>query len=68
MREIEDDDEPHDLEVREKTRAATSSDGFQKLIDLMDERAQRSGQRRVVFRIPLKFGGKDGDIEIGVQG
>lgn len=68
MRDTEDGDEPHDLEVREKTKTATSADGFDRLKDLMDIQAQRGGLRRVVFRIPLKLGGKDGDIEIGVQG
>jgi ATP-dependent DNA helicase 2 subunit 1 len=43
-------------------------EGLDKLADLLTDLAIRNAPKRVQFSIPLKFGGKDGDIEIGVSG
>ncbi|KAK8853185.1 hypothetical protein IAR55_003887 [Kwoniella newhampshirensis] len=46
----------------------TTDDGLAELADVMGELVIRQAPKRVQFSIPLKFGGKDGDIEIGVSG
>lgn len=43
-------------------------EGLDKLADLLTDLAIRNAPKRMQFSIPLRFGGKDGDIEIGVAG
>jgi len=43
-------------------------EGLDKLADLLTDLAIRNAPKRVQFSIPLRFGGQDGDIEIGVAG
>ncbi|WWC91681.1 uncharacterized protein L201_006627 [Kwoniella dendrophila CBS 6074] len=43
-------------------------DGLAELADVMNDLVIRHAPKRVQFSIPLKFGGKNGDIEIGVSG
>ena len=43
-------------------------EGLDKLADLLTDLAIRNAPKRVQFSIPLRLGGKDGDIEIGVSG
>jgi len=43
-------------------------EGLDKLADLLTDLAIRNAPKRVQFSIPLRFGGKDGEIEIGVSG
>jgi ATP-dependent DNA helicase 2 subunit 1 len=38
------------------------------LKDIMNDLVVRNAPKRTQFSIPLKFGGKDGDIEIGISG
>jgi hypothetical protein len=45
-----------------------SIDGLSKLKDLMQEQVYRTSSKRVLFNAPLRFGGKDGDIVISVNG
>lgn len=45
-----------------------SNDGLMKLKELMKEQVRRTSSKRVLFSVPLKFGGKDGDITISVNG
>ncbi|WVR07687.1 hypothetical protein IAU60_004729 [Kwoniella sp. DSM 27419] len=44
------------------------ADGLAELADVMNDLVIRHAPKRVQFSIPLKFGGKDGDIEIGISG
>ncbi|RXK40524.1 hypothetical protein M231_02176 [Tremella mesenterica] len=50
------DDDPPDI------------DGLAQLADVMNDLVIRHAPKRKQFSIPLKFGGKDGEIEIGVSG
>ena len=43
-------------------------EGLQKLAEILNDLVIRQAPKRKQFSIPLKFGGKDGDIEIGVSG
>lgn len=42
--------------------------GLEKLEDIMQDLVIKQAPKRVQFSIPLKLGGKEGDIEIGVSG
>ncbi|KAI5453371.1 ATP-dependent DNA helicase II subunit 1 [Naganishia albida] len=64
----EDDDDLEDNEIREKTRTSKTSSGFDQLLEIMDVPAIKGATKRVAFSLPLKIGGKDGDITIGVHG
>lgn len=39
-----------------------------KLRELLQEQVFRTSSKRVLFNVPLRFGGKDGDIMISVNG
>lgn len=54
------EDQPEDTEPE--------PEGLDKLADLLKDLAIKNAPKRVQFSIPLKFGGRDGDIEIGVAG
>jgi len=56
----EDEDAPGDAEPEIEGMAA--------LADVMNDLVIRHAPKRVQFSIPLRFGGKDGEIEIGVSG
>jgi ATP-dependent DNA helicase 2 subunit 1 len=43
-------------------------EGLQKLQEIMNDLVIKQAPKRVQFSIPLKIGGKNGDIEIGVSG
>ncbi|WRT70242.1 uncharacterized protein IL334_007237 [Kwoniella shivajii] len=43
-------------------------DGLAELAEVMNDLVIRHAPKRVQFSIPLKFGGKNGDIEIGISG
>ncbi len=43
-------------------------DGLEALAAIMDDLIIRQAPKRKQFSIPLKMGGKDGEIEIGVSG
>lgn len=43
-------------------------EGLQKLQEIMNDLVIKQAPKRVQFSIPLKLGGKDGDIEIGASG
>jgi ATP-dependent DNA helicase 2 subunit 1 len=43
-------------------------EGLQKLQEIMNDLVIKQAPKRVQFSIPLKIGGKDGDIEIGISG
>lgn len=45
-----------------------AADGLTELADIIGELVIRQAPKRKQFSIPLKFGGRDGDIEIGVSG
>ncbi|GFZ48712.1 ATP-dependent DNA helicase II subunit 1 [Saitozyma sp. JCM 24511] len=47
---------------------APDQDGLGQLKDIMTDLVVRNAPKRTQFSIPLKFGGKDGDIEIGISG
>ncbi|KAL7418434.1 ATP-dependent DNA helicase II subunit 1 [Cryptotrichosporon argae] len=47
---------------------AVNDEGLSELADIMNEVVIRQAPKRTQFSIPLRFGGKDGDIEIGVSG
>jgi ATP-dependent DNA helicase 2 subunit 1 len=47
---------------------APDEDGLAQLSEIMNDLVVRNAPKRTQFRIPLKFGGRDGDIEIGVSG
>ncbi|WWC64593.1 uncharacterized protein I303_107204 [Kwoniella dejecticola CBS 10117] len=51
-----------------ETDAQPDVDGLAELAEVMNDLVIRHAPKRVQFSIPLKFGGKDGDIEIGVSG
>ena len=55
-----DEDKPED--------ADPEPEGLDKLADLLTDLAIRNAPKRIQFSIPMRFGGKDGDIEIGVSG
>ncbi|WVR00189.1 hypothetical protein IAU59_007331 [Kwoniella sp. CBS 9459] len=57
----EDEDAPKDGE-------APDVDGLAELSEVMNDLVIRHAPKRVQFSIPLKVGGKSGDIEIGVSG
>ncbi|RSH91860.1 ATP-dependent DNA helicase II subunit 1 [Saitozyma podzolica] len=48
--------------------SAPDQDGLGQLKDIMNDLVVRNAPKRTQFSIPLKFGGKDGDIEIGISG
>ncbi|KLT41005.1 SPOC domain-like protein [Cutaneotrichosporon oleaginosum] len=56
------------LQRPETLEGSSSSDGMEDLTDLISELVVRQAPKRKQFSIPLKFGGRDGDIEIGVAG
>jgi ATP-dependent DNA helicase 2 subunit 1 len=64
----DEDDDLEDNEIREKTKTSKSSSGFDKLLEIMDAPAVKGATKRVAFSLPLKIGGKNGDISIGVHG
>lgn len=67
----EPDDDDDDEAVGEKARdrvALAQQDGMVKLEELMETQVYRTGMKRTLFRAPLKFGGKEGEITIGIQG
>lgn len=43
-------------------------DGLSALAEVMNDLVIRHAPKRVQFNIPLRLGGKDGEIEIGVSG
>lgn len=43
-------------------------EGLRKLQEIMNDLVIKQAPKRVQFSIPLKLGGRDGDIEIGVSG
>jgi len=43
-------------------------EGLQKLQEIMNDLVIKQAPKRVQFSIPLKIGGKDGDIKIGISG
>ena len=45
-----------------------ADDGLDELAGIMDDLVIRSAPKRTQFSIPLRMGGKDGDIVIGVSG
>ncbi|KAI9634077.1 SPOC like C-terminal domain-containing protein [Dioszegia hungarica] len=47
---------------------AAADDGLDALAAIMDDLIIRQAPKRKQFSIPLKLGGKDGEIEIGVSG
>ncbi|WVW86165.1 hypothetical protein I302_108206 [Kwoniella bestiolae CBS 10118] len=47
---------------------APDVDGLAELAEVMNDLVIRHAPKRVQFSIPLKFGGKDGEIEIGISG
>jgi ATP-dependent DNA helicase 2 subunit 1 len=49
-------------------KADKDDDGLDALADIMDDLIIRQAPKRKIFSIPLKMGGKDGEIEIGVSG
>ncbi|WWD19602.1 hypothetical protein CI109_104064 [Kwoniella shandongensis] len=51
-----------------KEEKASEVDGLEELAEVMNDLVIRHAPKRVQFSIPLRFGGKDGDIEIGVSG
>ncbi|WWC72003.1 uncharacterized protein I206_105962 [Kwoniella pini CBS 10737] len=51
-----------------ETDAEPDIDGLAELAEVMNDLVIRHAPKRVQFSIPLKFGGKDGTIEIGVSG
>lgn len=57
---------------REEDEGAPSEekadDGLEALAAIMDDLIIRQAPKRKQFSIPLKLGGRDGDIEIGVSG
>jgi len=59
-----DDNDPSIL----PTVTIDSGDGLAKLQEIMLEQVFRTSSKRVLFNVPLKFGGKDGDIMISVNG
>ncbi|OCF77287.1 hypothetical protein I204_01274 [Kwoniella mangroviensis CBS 8886] len=48
--------------------APPDADGLAELAEVMNDLVIRHAPKRVQFSIPLKFGGKDGEIEIGISG
>jgi hypothetical protein len=64
----DEDDDLEDNEVREKTRSSGAANGFDKLLEIFGSPAFRGASKRVAFSLPLKIGGKNGDITIGVHG
>ncbi|BEI96575.1 hypothetical protein CcaverHIS631_0201640 [Cutaneotrichosporon cavernicola] len=56
------------LQRPETSDGSSSSDGMEDLTDLISELVVRQAPKRKQFSIPLKFGGRDGDIEIGIAG
>lgn len=67
-KEEENDEDLEDTEIHEKTRTTETSNGFDKLLELLNQPAVKLGTKRVAFSVPLKIGGKNGDITIGVHG
>ncbi|KAJ9102284.1 hypothetical protein QFC19_004832 [Naganishia cerealis] len=65
---VAEDDEPEENEVREKLKPSSVSNGMEQLRALMEDAIYKSGSKKVFFSVPLKIGGKDGDITIGVHG
>lgn len=63
--EGEEDDSQGDATNLHRNNKAIAADGLDKLQSLMEERLLRSGTKRALFRVPLRFGG---GIEIGVTG
>lgn len=61
------EDEPEDNEVKEKA-GRSASEGMENLRELMADAIYKAGSKKVFFSVPLKIGGKDGDITIGVHG
>lgn len=61
------DDEPEDNEIKEKA-GRSASEGMANLRELMTDAINKAGSKKVFFSVPLKIGGKDGDITIGVHG
>jgi hypothetical protein len=55
-------------EPDDETLAETEPEGLAALADTMNDLVIKHAPKRVQFSIPLRFGGKDGDIEIGVSG
>lgn len=47
---------------------APDVDGLAELADVMNDLVIRHAPKRVQFSVPLRFGGRDGDIEIGISG
>ena len=45
-----------------------AEDGLAELANIMDDLVIRHAPKRTQFSIPLRMGGKDGDIVIGVSG
>ncbi len=56
------------LQRPETPAGSSSSDGMEDLTDLISELVVRQAPKRKQFSIPLRFAGRDGDIEIGVAG
>ncbi|WVQ67007.1 uncharacterized protein L199_005199 [Kwoniella botswanensis] len=48
--------------------APPDADGLAELAEVMNDLVIRHAPKRVQFSIPLKFGGKEGEIEIGISG
>ncbi|WWD03626.1 hypothetical protein V865_001681 [Kwoniella europaea PYCC6329] len=48
--------------------APPDADGLAELAEVMNDLVIRHAPKRVQFSIPLKFGGRDGEIEIGISG
>ncbi|KAJ9122348.1 hypothetical protein QFC22_001769 [Naganishia vaughanmartiniae] len=61
------DDEPEDNEIKEKA-GRSASEGMENLRELMADAIYKAGSKKLFFSVPLKIGGKDGDITIGVHG
>jgi len=44
------------------------TEGMEMLESMLEDMVIRTAPKRRLFTVPLKFGGRDGDIEIGVSG